>query len=67
MAKQSSAIGDKLKSFDFFGQTVGFEVGGQGSLNSYVGVLFSLLISALSLFYAIGRFETMLDYGDTVY
>lgn len=61
------AFGDRLKSLDFFGQTVGFEIGGQRSLNSYLGALLSLMITAVSLFYAVGRFETMLEYGDTVY
>ena len=60
-------LGDKFKSLDFFGQTVGFQIAGKGSLNSYLGALVSLLISAVSLFYAVGRFETMLAYGDTVY
>ena len=62
-----AAFGDKIKSFDFFGQSVGFEIAGRGSLNSYLGAIVSLLITALTFFYAVGRFETMLEYGDTVY
>ena len=61
------AIGNKVKSLDFFGQRVGFELGGRQTLNSYLGALLSVLIIAISLFYAVGRFETMLKYGDTVY
>lgn len=60
-------LGDKLKSFDYFGQSVGFQIAGGSSLNSYAGAMLSLLITALTFFYAVGRFETMLQYGDTVY
>ena len=61
-----SLLGDKFKSLDFFGHTVGFEIAGRGSLNSYLGALVSLIITAVTLFYAAGRFEIMRAYGDTV-
>ena len=61
------AIGDKIKSFDIFGQTVGFEFAGRSSLNSYLGALLSLCITIVTLFYAVGRFKIMLDFGDTTY
>ncbi len=56
-----------MKSFDFFGQSIGFEVAGRGSLNSYLGALLSIIIAVLTLFYALARFETLHNYGDTAY
>ncbi len=47
--------GNKIKSFDFFGQSIGFEIAGRGSLNSYLGALLSILITILTLFYAKSR------------
>ena len=52
MATSFLALGNKFKSLDFFGQTVGFEIAGKRSLNSYLGALVSLLITAVTLFYA---------------
>ena len=60
-------LGERAKSFDFFGQSIGFEIAGRGSLNSYLGALLSIMITILTLFYAIGRFETLKNYGDTAY
>ena len=60
-------LGEKVKSFDFFGQSIGFEITGRGSLNSYLGALLSIIITFLTLKYAIGRFDTLLNYGDTAY
>ena len=60
-------LGDKVKSFDFFGQSIGFEIAGSGSLNSYLGALLSIMISMLTLFYALSRHETWSTYGDTIH
>lgn len=62
-----SSLGALIKSVDFFGQSVGFEVAGSGTLNSFLGALLSLSIVVITLFYATDRFETMIDYGDTTY
>ena len=60
-------LGDKIKSFDFFGQRIGFKIAGRGSLNSYLGALLSILITILTLFYAISRFSTLKNYGDSTH
>ena len=60
-------LGEKIKSFDFFGQSIGFEIAGRGSLNSYLGALLSIMITTLTLFYATSRFDTLKNYGDTTY
>ncbi len=62
-----SSLGSLIKSVDFFGQSIGFEVAGRGTLNSFLGALLSLSIVVITLFYATDRFETMIDYGDTTY
>ena len=62
-----SSLGSLIKSVDFFGQSIGFEVAGRGTLNSFLGALLSLLIVVITLFYATDRFETMIDFGDTTY
>ncbi len=61
------SLGERVKSFDFFGQSIGFEIAGRGSLNSYLGALLSIVITVLTLFYAISRFETLHNFGDTSY
>ena len=60
-------LGDKVKSFDLFGQGIGFEIAGRGSLNSYIGAILSTAITAVTLFYGISRFNTMVERADTAY
>ena len=58
-------IGDRIKGLDFFGQSIGFEIAGRGSLNSYLGALLSISITILTLNYAVSRFDTLKNFGDT--
>ena len=63
--KASSKLGDIIKSFDLFGEGVGFEIEGRATNTSYLGSLISLAIIVITFSYAASRFTVMSDYADT--
>ena len=49
------------------GEGVSLEIDGRKTHRSYLGALFSVIITVLALSYAIDRFDVMWQYGDTVH
>ena len=58
-------VADRVKQLDLFGQSVSFNVAGQGAVNSWLGTVMSILIAALTLLYAHKRMDLLLSFGDT--
>ena len=56
-----------FKSFDQWGEGVGFQIKGEGTYNSYTGAFLTLVIIVITLSYAIKQYGTMVDYEDTKY
>ena len=61
-------LGNRIKSVDIFGESVGFNIGGETSTHkTYFGSLLTLVIIAITVTYAFKRYNVMSDYGDTTF
>ena len=60
-------LGDLFKSIDLYGESIGFEIGGESSFTSYLGAFVTLIILVITFSYAIQCFETMRFYQDTTH
>ena len=56
-----------IKSFDIFGESIGFTADGRSTYGSFLGAICSLAIVIITLSYAAQRLEVMFAYGDTVF
>ena len=55
-----SQLGSLVKSFDLFGESIGFRVDGKSTYGSYIGAICSLAVIIVTLSYAAKRLEVML-------
>ena len=53
-------LGSLVKSFDFFGESIGFKVDGISHYGSYIGAICSLAVLIVTLSYAAQRLDVML-------
>ena len=54
-----------LKKLDVFGKGLNFNLDGQEQIGSCLGAILTILIVAITLFYAQLRTQIMLEMGDT--
>ena len=66
-SRTAKRLGGLFKTFDFFGQGVGFEVEGAGVKTSFFGAIISLGITIVVLAYAVNRTQIMLKMADTTF
>ena len=66
--KRLGQLGKKAKSFDMFGEGVGFNIGeGQATHKTYFGSLLTLAVIVITVTYAFKRYTVMSKYADTVF
>ena len=58
----SSSIGNVFKSFDFYGETIGFNIKGAKSVKSVFGTIISLGIVAVVMAYGLNKFIVMINH-----
>ena len=61
------SLGSIIKSFDFFGSSIGFNIGGKTTYGSYIGAFCSFIAVFVTLSYAWRRQNVMLKHGDTIH
>ena len=66
-SRTAKRLGGLFKTFDLFGQGVGFEVEGGGAKTSFFGAIVSLGITIVVLAYAVNRTQIMLKMADTTF
>ena len=54
-----------LLSLDIFGEGIGFNINGEATHKSYVGLFFSIIIFTTMTAFGIKQFDTMINYEDT--
>ena len=59
-------ISEFLKSFDRFGSSISFNIGGRNNLGTWSGIVLTILVYILVSCYAYVRFMTMWAYEDTL-
>ena len=60
-------LGHKVKSIDSFGVPIRLRVNGQEEQKTYFGAFMSLLVLAVTLIYAVKRYDVMVGRLDTVH
>ena len=62
-----SGLYSKFLGLDMFAQTASFEIDGEGSYNTTIGALVSILILLLVVPYGHRKYNKMMEFGDTMY
>ena len=70
MTKEKSTVkkvGSRFRNLDMFGVAPGFSVAGSSTMTSYCGACTSIIVIVVVSFFAFVRFQTMLEYGETMH
>ena len=60
-------ISNFFMSFDYFGEPAKLKVKGTNTLPSFCGTVLSFIILLFCTVYAVNKYNTMKEYGDTSY
>ena len=64
--RMGQSFANSMRKCDIFGFRVNLLVEGEDKQETLMGVILSILILVISLYYAGMKYETMMKYGDTV-
>ena len=67
MGKGNFSIKQAVKSFDFFGENINFNVDGREKTKTYTGALMSISALIVGLLYSYARISILINYEDTTY
>ena len=67
LKKYGRALGEKVKSFDSFGESISLKMEGQSTHKTYLGSFLSILIIAITYTYVYKRYVVMTEFDDSTH